>query len=228
LVIKIFINYFAIQSTLDMNNEKYLQDLNEIKTMMSKSSRFISLSGLSGILAGVYALIGAWLAYKTIYFDTSTLGSYRNLIISEEAVIRLLVIAATVLLLSIATGLLLSYRKAKINNEKIWNSTSKRLAINLMIPLATGGFFIIFLIEKNMFGLVAPLTLIFYGLACVNASKYTFGDVRYLGITMILLGLLSTWFLGYGLLFWAIGFGGCHIIYGSLMYFKYEREDTKN
>jgi hypothetical protein len=228
LVIKIFIIYFAIQSTLNMDNEKYLQDLNEIKTMMSKSSRFISLSGLSGILAGVYALIGAWLAYKTIYFDTSTLGSYRNLIISEEAVIRLLVIASTVLLLSIATGLLLSYRKAKINNEKIWNSTSKRLAINLMIPLATGGFFIIFLIEKNMFGLVAPLTLIFYGLACVNASKYTFGDVRYLGITMILLGLLSTWFLGYGLLFWAIGFGGCHIIYGSLMYFKYEREDNKS
>ena len=92
-----------------------------------------------------------------------------------------------------------------------------------MIPLATGGFFILFLIEKEMLGLVAPLTLIFYGLACVNASKYTIGDVRYLGLTMIALGLLSTWFLGYGLLFWALGFGGCHILYGSLMYFKYDR-----
>jgi len=207
-----------------MKNEKYLNDISEIKNLMNKSSRFISLSGLSGVLAGVYALIGAWLAYKTIYFDTSTLGSYRNLIISKEAVIRLLIIAASVLVLSISTGIFLSYRKAKISNERIWNSASRRLAINLMIPLATGGFFIIFLIEKNMFGLIAPLTLIFYGLACVNASKYTLGDVRYLGITMILLGLISTWFLGYGLLFWALGFGGCHILYGSIMYFKYEKK----
>ena len=206
-----------------MENEKYFNDITEIKNLMNKSSRFISLSGLSGILAGFYALIGAWLAYKTIYFDNETMGEYRNLIISEESVIKLLVIATSVLVLSIVTGIVLSISKAKKSNEKVWNSATKRLIINFMIPLATGGFFIIFLIEKNIFGLIAPLNLIFYGLACVNASKYTLGDVRYLGITMIILGLLSTWFLGYGLLFWALGFGICHIIYGSMMYFKYDR-----
>jgi len=117
----------------------------------------------------------------------------------------------------------MSANKAKKSNDTLWNASSKRLLVNFLIPLASGGFFILFLIEKNMFGLVAPLTLLFYGLACVNASKYTLGDVRYLGITMIILGLLSTWFLGYGLLFWAIGFGICHIVYGSMMYFKYDR-----
>ena len=207
-----------------MENEKYLNDITEIKNLMNKSSRFISLSGLSGILAGTYALIGAWFAYKTIYFDNSTLGAYKNLVISEEAIIKLLVIAGLVLIASIATGIILSIKKAKKSNEHIWNAATRRLAINFMIPLATGGFFILFLIEKEMLGLVAPLTLIFYGLAVVNASKYTIGDVRYLGLTMIVLGLLSTWFLGYGLLFWALGFGGCHILYGSLMYFKYERK----
>ncbi|MDP5097350.1 MAG: hypothetical protein NWP90_06685, partial [Flavobacterium sp.] len=171
-----------------MENEKYLNDISEIKNLMNKSSRFISLSGLSGILAGVYAIVGAWMAYKTIYFDTSTMGAYRDLVISEEAVIRLLVIAASVLTLSILTGIGLSIRKARKTSESIWNAASRRLVINFMIPLATGGFFIIFLIEKNIFGLIAPLTLIFYGLACVNASKYTIGDVRYLGITMIALG----------------------------------------
>lgn len=205
-----------------MENHNYLNDISEIKNLMNKSSRFISLSGLSGILAGIYALIGAWMAYKTIYFDTSTMGSYRDLVISEAAVMRLLAIATVVLVASIVTGILLSIRKARKSNENVWNSASKRLVINFMIPLATGGFFILFLIEKEMLGLIAPLTLIFYGLACVNASKYTLGDVRYLGITMIALGLLSTWFLGYGLLFWALGFGGCHIVYGSLMYYKYE------
>jgi flagellar biosynthesis protein FliQ len=207
-----------------MEAKDYLKDIQDIKEMMSKSSQFISLSGLSGILAGVYALVGAWMAYKTIYFDTSTMGNYKHLVISQEAVYKLLVIAAVVVILSLATGLFLSIRKAKKNNETVWNSAAKRLFINFMIPMVTGGFFILFLIEKEMLGLVAPLTLLFYGLACVNASKYTLGGVRYLGITMIVLGLLSTWFLGYGLLFWAIGFGFCHILYGSVMYFKYERK----
>jgi hypothetical protein len=206
-----------------MESKDYLQDIQDIKSIMNQSSRFISLSGLSGVLAGIYSLIGAWFAYTTIYFDTSTMGNYRNLVISEAAVIRLFVIAATVILLSMITGIALSIRKAKKSNDKVWNVSSKRLVINFAIPLLTGGFFILFLIEKEILSLVAPLTLLFYGLACVNASKYTLGDVRYLGITMIILGLLSTWFLGYGLLFWALGFGVCHIIYGSMMYFKYDR-----
>jgi hypothetical protein len=206
-----------------MENEKYLNDISEIKNMMNQSSRFISLSGLSGVLAGIYSLIGAWLAYKTIYFDTTSMGNYRNLIISQDSINKLFIIASSVLILSIITGIALSVKKAKKIEDKIWNVSSKRLVINFAIPLATGGFFILFLIEKEMLSLVAPLTLLFYGLACVNASKYTLGDVRYLGITMIILGLLSTWFLGYGLLFWALGFGVCHIIYGSMMYFKYDR-----
>ncbi len=224
LVTIFFIIYFAIQSTLKMEKEKYLSDISEIKNLMDKSSRFISLSGLSGILAGVYSLIGAWLVYKIIYFDTTTLGNYSDLIVTETALIKLSMIASTVLLLSILTAIVLSIRKAKKSNDTLWNASSKRLVINFMIPLATGGFFILFLIEKEVLGLVAPLTLIFYGLACVNASKYTLGDVRYLGITMIFLGLLSTWFLGYGLLFWALGFGVCHILYGSIMYYKYDRK----
>jgi hypothetical protein len=206
-----------------MENEKYLKDISEIRNIMDKSSRFISLSGLSGILAGIYALVGAWFAYKTIYFDASTLGNYENLIITQPMVERLFIIAFIVLTASIITGVVMSSNKARKNSDNIWNASSRRLVINFMIPLVSGGFFILLLIEKEMLGLVAPLTLLFYGLACVNASKYTLGDVRYLGITMIVLALLSTWFLGYGLLFWALGFGVCHIFYGSLMYFKYDR-----
>ena len=219
-----FIIYFAIQSTLKMEKEKYLNDISEIKNLMNRSSRFISLSGLSGILAGLYCLIGAGLAYKLLYFDTATSGNFSDLIITETILIQLILIAASVIVVSLVTAIVLSIRKARKSDENIWNTSTKRLVINFMIPLLTGGVFILFLIEKEILGLVAPLTLIFYGLACVNASKYTLGDIRYLGITMIVLGLLSTWFLGYGLLFWALGFGVCHILYGSIMYYKYDRK----
>ncbi|HSN48798.1 MAG TPA: hypothetical protein VLR29_08560 [Flavobacterium sp.] len=207
-----------------MEKEKYLNDISEIKNLMDKSSRFISLSGLSGILAGFYCLIGAALAYKIIYFDTAASGNYDDLIVTATMLLQLFIIAAGVIVLSLVTAVVLSIRKAKKSNEIVWNTSTKRLVINFLIPLLTGGFFILFLIEKEILGLVAPLTLLFYGLACVNASKYTLGDIRYLGISMILLGLLSTWFLGYGLLFWALGFGVCHILYGAMMYYKYDRK----
>jgi hypothetical protein len=207
-----------------METKDYLKDITEIKNMMDRSSRFISLSGLSGVLAGIYCLIGAAMAYNTIYTDSTSLGNYTTVLVTPEMITRLFLIAFMVIVLSIATGIGLSIRKAKKSNETLWNSSSRRLVINFAIPLMTGGFFIMFLIEKEILVLVAPLTLLFYGLACVNASKYTLGDVRYLGITLIVLGLLSTWFLGYGLLFWAIGFGVCHILYGGIMYFKYDRD----
>ncbi len=207
-----------------MEEKNYLNDLKDIKEMMSKSSQFISLSGLSGVLAGIYALIGAFMAYKTIYVDSNVSDNYTNLILSENTVIKLFIIAVSVLLLSIVTGILLSIKKAKESNDTIWNATSKRLVINFMIPLAVGGYMGLYLIEKEIFILLTPLTLLFYGLACVNASKYTLGDVRYLGITMIVLGITSTFFVGYGLLFAALGFGVCHIFYGGMMWFKYDRK----
>lgn len=207
-----------------MESKNYLQDITEIKTIMNKSSRFLSISGLSGILAGIYALIGAYIGYNIIYANNIvTIDGYRTLIITEERLMSIFIVAMTVVAMSILTGIILSVLKAKKQNESMWDSTSKRLIINFMIPLATGGIFIMLLLEKNVYAFVAPLTMIFYGLACVNASKYTLGYIRYLGLTMIIIGLISTYFLGYGLFFWALGFGVCHIFYGTIMHFKYDR-----
>jgi ABC-type microcin C transport system permease subunit YejB len=201
-----------------MEAKDYLKDIQDIKSMMAQSSQFISLSGLSGILAGIYALVGAYFAYFIIENDHS------YYITLESTTFKLIVaIALLVLLLSIVTAYLLTIRKAKKMGEKVWNSTSKRLIINFCIPLITGGIFTLLLLKNGYYGLIAPITLIFYGMACVNASKYTLRDVRYLGITQIILGLIATEFSGYGLYFWVLGFGICHILYGSIMHYKYDR-----
>jgi len=198
--------------------DKYLQDISDIKNMMNKSSQFISLSGLSGIMAGVYALIGAYIGHELIQNNDN------YIITLESSTFKWIILTALiVLVLSIGTAFLLTISKAKKEGETVWNPASKRLLINFLIPLVTGGFFGLLLLRNGSYGLIAPVTLIFYGLACVNASKYTLRDVRYLGITIIILGLIATEFSGYALEFWALGFGVCHIIYGSMMYFKYDR-----
>lgn len=199
--------------------KKYLQDIHEIKNMMNRSSQFISLSGLSGILAGVYALIGAFVA--NLILDKHV-GRYVTL---ESSTFKNIILTAfIVLILSVITAVILSAVKAKKQGEKIWNTASKRLIINFLIPLVTGGIFALLLLKNKSYGLIAPVTLIFYGLACINASKYTLRDVRYLGITITVLGLLATNYSGNALYFWAFGFGFCHILYGTIMYFKYDRK----
>jgi hypothetical protein len=77
------------------------------------------------------------------------------------------------------------------------------------------------LLVNGYIGFVTPLTLIFYGLALVNASKYTLSEVRSLGIIEIVIGLFAMHFIGYGLLLWAVGFGVMHIIYGIIMHIRY-------
>lgn len=206
-----------------MENQQYLDDLKDIRRMMNQSSQFLSLSGLSGVLAGCYALAGAFFANQTLRAHQ---GRYVTL--ESYTFYKIVGIALVVLVLSVITAVLLSMSKAKKSGDTLWNASSRRLFLNFMIPLVTGGIFCLLLLKQQVYGLIAPVTMIFYGLACVNASKHTLRDVRYLGITMVALGLLCTEFSGYGLEFWAVGFGICHIIYGSIMYYKYDLNTSKH
>ena len=198
-----------------MSDQDYLKDISEIKNLMNRSSRFISLSGLSGIFAGVYAIVGAVIAYLYLFpkpGEFLTLHSWNFKL--------LIALLASVAILSVVTAYLLTTQRAKKNNEKIWDATTRRLLINFLIPLITGGIYIIIKLNSQHYGLTASLMLIFYGLALVNASKYTIGNVKYLGYAEIIIGLICAALPGYGLWFWLLGFGLFHIIYGSIMYLK--------
>ena len=203
-----------------MEKQKYLDDLKDIKDIMERSSRFISLSGMAGISAGIFALIAAYLAYKTIYINQDYL-TYRRAILTSETLTILLLIALITLVFSIGATIFFTTKKARRNKQKLWDRQTRRLLINLSIPLITGGILCLILLFEGYIGLVAPFTLVFYGLALVNASKYTLSEIRSLGLIEILLGLLATHFIGFGLIFWFVGFGILHIIYGIVMQRRY-------
>ncbi|MGW1453443.1 hypothetical protein ACWBC2_00480 [Salegentibacter agarivorans] len=209
-----------------MENEKYLQDLSDIKRMMDRSSRFISLSGLAGVFAGGYAIIGAIVGKFLLDRHNSAIDSLSPASMDGIILTQLFLLAIAVLLLAIGTAVFLTTRKAKKTKDKTWDSTSKRLLINFFAPLTSGGIFCLILVQYNLIGLVAPSMLIFYGLALIHASKYTFGDLRSLGYSNLILGLIATQFLSYGLYFWAVGFGLFHIAYGIWMYNKYDRKNA--
>jgi MFS family permease len=206
--------------------EKEIRDeLASIRNLMERSSKFISLSGLSGILAGIYALIGAVAAY--LFMQNNPIPHRMPLFEfwsnAANVLLILFAIAFIVLMASILTALVLSSRIAKKKGQPIWGKTSKILLFNTSIPLVTGGIFIIILLYRGHDAFIIPAMLLFYGLSLVSASNFTFSDVKYLGLLEILLGLTAACVPGLGLLFWALGFGVLHIIYGSIMYFKYDK-----
>jgi hypothetical protein len=199
------------------------QELAEIKSMMERSTRFLSLSGLAGVLAGIYAFAGAGIAWYWIYFPFTEYGTATEAISAADLQINLLAVALVVLILAIGSAYLLSQSKSQRNSQQFWSPASKRFLLALFIPVFAGGLFSFALIHESTYQLIAPATLIFYGLGLINASHFTLGEIRNLGIGQLALGLLGAFFPDFGLICWAIGFGVLHVIYGSMMYYKYDR-----
>ncbi|MBC6366265.1 hypothetical protein [Algoriphagus sp. AK58] len=198
-------------------------DLTEIKSMMERSTRFLSLSGLAGILAGIYAFAGAGIAWYWIYFPSTEYGMGTEMISPADLQFNLLALAVVVLVLAIGTAYLLSQQKSQKNSHQFWTPASKRFLLALFIPVVAGGLFSLALIHESTYQLIAPATLIFYGLGLINASHFTLGEIKNLGIGQLILGILSAFFPEFGLICWALGFGVLHVIYGSMMYYKYDR-----
>ena len=208
-----------------------LEAIQDIKKMMERSSRFISLSGWSGISAGFCALAGAAIAYIKIrgymssnQSDTPEITDNVLIGLRGGALINDLIgIAISVFITALLLAFFFTYMRSKKNNTPMWDPVSRRLLWNLLIPLAIGGICLLRILQMGFIGFVAPCSLIFYGLALLNASKYTLGEIRYLAIGQLILGAINLWMMGYGLYFWAIGFGALHIVYGVMMWRKYER-----
>lgn len=202
-----------------------LKDISEIRSMMEQSTRFFSLSGLSGVTIGLIAMSGAWFASQ--YLEAEGLaGLYREgkyISISTSQLLELLGIGLIILIAAVSAAALFSFRMAKKRNMPAWNSAAKRMIRSFLIPLSVGAIFNVLLAWHGFGIMVAPTTLIFYGMALLHAGKYTLKEIQYLGITEMALGLIAAFFVGYGIYFWVLGFGVLHIVYGLILYLKYER-----
>ncbi len=207
-------------------NKDQLETLNEIKNLMERSARFVSLSGIAGIAAGTVAILGA--VFISFYFHTGFFEQIPGIMIQSKDqksvnVTSLSVILFTVFMLALFLTIYFSSRKAKSRNIIFWDSMAKRVFINFFIFLFTGGIFCTILFYYGIYFLIVSAMLTFYGLALINISKITFNEITQLGILEICLGIIAAFVTVYPLLIWTIGFGILHVIYGIYVYLKYER-----
>ena len=212
---------------------QHLDAIEDIKQLMHKSSRFISLSGLSGVAAGSCALIASWIAYNKIrqygFHGRMDYNRARGTDIFNQSYrsldIQLLLLALLTFVAALILAFLFTYIRSRKSGVSIWDRTGRRVMVNVAVPIIVGGLVIYRMMNFGYYGLIAPACLIFYGLGLINASKYTLQEIRYLGYCQLVLGILNLWMIGYGLYFWAAGFGLLHIIYGIIMWNKYERNN---
>lgn len=204
--------------------QDYIRDIAQIRSMMERSSKFLSISGLAGIIVGLYALAGAYIAHNVLGFNPDAIqyGSEASGSLSPDLV-KVIYLAVLILVLAMGTTVFLTYQKTIKRHEALWNPSSRRVLVNMAVPFVAGAVLIMVLISKGLLGLIAPLSLLFYGLALFNTSKFTYDEVRVLGLVEIGLGLISSYFVEFGLICWALGFGVAHVIYGIYMHYRYEK-----
>src|SRR6476661_379059 len=203
-----------------------LAQLTEIRAIMERSSRFLSLSGLSGVGAGVVGLLGS--AAGHFYLQDHYPAGYIHLINGSEAERQaarpfLLLLALVVVGSALLVAFYFTWRRTQRSGQSLWSAPARRLSLALALPLVAGGLFCLRLYLGGDAGMVVPGMLVFYGLALLNASKYTLDEIRWLGLTQLGLGLVAMLLPGWGLIFFALGFGLGHIAYGLVMYNRYER-----
>jgi len=196
-----------------------LEDLKHIRSMMERSSKFLSLSGMSGISAGSVALLGALGAHYILNGSLKITGDIKY---------DLILLAIVVIMGAAAVGFYFCAKKAKKNGSKLWMPVTYQIFGDFMIPMAVGGIFCLILLYHNIWLLIAPSMLIFYGLALIFAGERTYKDIKILGSFEIILGLIAAIVDWNNLIFWAIGFGALHIIYGLFIHIKYDTKSDKN
>lgn len=196
-----------------MNKDKALESVNEIKELMEKSSKFTSISGVTAIMAGVYALAGAYYVAYYLVASARLIDDIKNMSI----------IASLVFTAAAVTAIVLSYYKSRKTGVRFFSRLTYRALWHFSLPMLAGGALCISMLLHEYYGILSSAMLLIYGLALVNTSKYTYDSMAWLGYAFIGLGIIDCFFDGHGLLFWTIGFGGFHILYGILFYLYYER-----
>lgn len=199
-----------------MDNKEVINTLSEIHEMMARSSKFLSLSGLSCAVVGVFALCASCLANFIIQYPQCP---------HYQKVTILTVLALFLLCLSLLTIFIFSKKKADKNHLSFkLDKTVRMMLWNFALPLLVGGFLCLALIYQGHYGLTSSFMLIFYGLALINLSNFTFSSIKYMGYMQLILGICDFCAVNYSLLFWSLGFGVCHIVYGLVFYIKFERK----
>lgn len=212
-----------------MKEKEVKKTLSDIRDMMSKSSRFQSVSGYSIVVVGLLAAVASLITAVFIGVENGFPCSEKlqHFAVMDTAVrTKSIAITGMVLFaLSLLTVFFFAYIKSKRHQLRFaFDKRMGQMLLDFFIPLAVGGVLSIVLVMQQHYGLTSSIMLIFYGLALVNCSHYTYPVFRYLGYVELLLGIIDCFTMSHALLTWFLGFSVAHIVFGIVYILLFDRK----
>jgi len=223
--------YFTLWFTLQykvkrMEHQKHLENLSELKSILSKNTRFLSFSGLSGVIAGITALAGEYLFYNLYLATFSSSSNYadvRNLA-DMKLFYSALLIALSIIGISVIVGVILARKKIRMQGSTVNRDLLKNTLIHILVPILVGGAICFVASFTDHFIYIPAFLLIFYGLGLFNGSRFSFDDLKIVGLVFMGLGLITYAYPNLSMWTWGLGFGVGHILYGLRVYFVHDRK----
>jgi hypothetical protein len=201
-----------------MNDATALEELKVIRSLMERPVKYSTQSGLAGILAGTIALAG-------MFADMYISGHYEPV----TAVTLCFFVWGGVLGLSLLAVVGLTRLREIRQNMPLWSAVKTRILLAILPPALAGiglTLAIVFRwymdIGPNEWGLIPPIWMLFYGVACWQVGEFSVKELRWMGAAFLLAGLVTATCLQvYPYLTLGVTFGGFHIVYGVIVRLRY-------
>ena len=181
-----------------------MDNLRFIRETMERAGSFTAVPGVGGILMGLSALAAAFLAARQ-----SRLESWLAVWVGEAIVAVLIGVAAAA-------------RKARAGKATLLSAPGRKFALGLAPSIFVAALLTAVLYRAGLFAAIPGIWLLLYGTGILSAGAFSVPVVPVMGVCFVALGAIavfcplewSHWLL-------AAGFGGLHLIFGTLIAARY-------
>jgi len=201
-----------------MDNASAHEELKVIRSLMERPVKYSTQSGLAGILAGLIALAGMFAdMYVSSHYEMTTVIGLCFCIWGGVLGLSLLTVAGLTRLREIRQGM------------PLWSAVKMRILLAILPSFVAGVGVTMAIIFRwfmndgpNEWGLIIPIWMLFYGVACWQVGEFSVKELRWMGAIFIVAGLISAaFFQNVPYLIFGVSFGGFHILYGVIVWLRY-------
>jgi hypothetical protein len=191
--------------------EEARENLRVIRQTMERSTKYSTLSGLSGVLIGLAAIAGV-LATNWLTGDAPPGASvYRH----PSA---LALVWVSVLVMAVAIDFACNKRRAARVGKHVVSPLGAHIVLAALPAFLAGGVLTLFFYQHALLYYVWGVWMLSYGLAISAVGLFSVKPVLALGAAFVLAGAVTLLLpLPYHLYMMALTFGGFHIGYGVVM-----------
>ena len=185
-------------------HDRAMDNLQYIRETMERASAFTAVPGWGQVVIGITALVASYLSAQQ-----TTVGGWLKTWLAE-AIISVLIAGWSM------------DRKARAIGTPLLAGPGRKVVFSLSPPMIVGVLLTVVLYRAGLPKAIPGMWLLLYGTGVVTGGMFSVNIVPVMGICFMVLGAV-TLFTAPSLGNWlmALGFGGLHIIFGTIIARKY-------